>query len=184
MSASEASGFTTAKRMRDGERGIAPSSYRYEAEDPAIAASLVVRPELSIEEAAKVWNAFLELRDTILSDPACYDEIDGKKDMNRTGAMRLSVAFGLSITEVGIEEGRVELADSGEYDYRYRVLVRVSKGARSVDGIGSCRLSEISEKVGDMSRREHFALTKAWTRATKRAISDILGGNEADPLQR
>ena len=83
MSASETSGFTTAKRMRDGERGIAPSSYRYEAEDPAIAASLVVRPELSIEEAAKVWNAFLELRDTILSDPACYDEIDGKKDMNR-----------------------------------------------------------------------------------------------------
>lgn len=155
--------------------------HRYpEAADPALTAELVVRPELSLEDAKRVWNAFLELRGVILSDPSCYDEIDGHREINRTGAMRLALPFGLSITEVGIEEGRVELADSGDYDYRYRVRVRVSKGARSVDGIGSCRLSEIGGKAGDTSRREHFALTKAWTRAAKRAISDILGGNEAD----
>ena len=100
--------------------------------------------------------------------------------MNRTGATRLAVPFGLSIEERGIEEGRVELADEAAWDYRFRVRVRVSKGGRFVDGIGSCRLSEISEKAGDLSRREHFALTKAWTRATKRAIADILGGTEAE----
>lgn len=155
--------------------------HRYpEVADPALTAELVVRPELSLEDAKRVWNAFLELREVILSDPSCYDEIDGHREINRTGAMRLALPFGLSITEVGIEEGRVELADSGDYDYRYRARVRVSKGARSVDGIGSCRLSEINGKAGDLSRREHFALTKAWTRAAKRAISDILGGNEAD----
>ncbi|MGI0053056.1 MAG: hypothetical protein ACRECR_02195, partial [Thermoplasmata archaeon] len=151
-----------------------------ENSDPALAAALVVRPEIGIGEAKTVWNAFLELRDVILSDPACFDEIDGHREMNRTGATRLALPFGLSIEDRGVEEGRVELADSGEFDYRYRVRVRVSNGARFVDGIGSCRLSEVSQKAGDVSRREHFALTKAWTRAAKRAIADILGGTEAD----
>jgi hypothetical protein len=50
---------------------------------------------------------------------------------------------------------------------------------------GSCRLSEINEKAGNLFRREHYALTKAWTRATKRAIADILGGTEAEgPVTR
>ena len=163
----------SAERRRNG--------FRYpESTDPAVAAALVVRPEIGTGEAKAVWNAFLELRDVILSDSACFDEIDGHREMNRTGATRLALPFGLSIEDRGVEEGRVELADSAEFDYRYRVRVRVSKGARFVDGIGSCRLSEISEKAGDLSRREHFALTKAWTRAAKRAIADILGGTEAD----
>ena len=177
MSASE---FKSARQVRDEERGIALGGFRYPQDDPAVSAALLVRAEASLEESKLIWNQFLGLRDTILSDPACYDEIDGHREMNRTGATRLALPFGLSIAELGVEEGRVELADSGEFDYRYRVRVRVSKGARFVDGIGSCRLSEINEKAGDISRREHFALTKAWTRATKRAIADILGGTEAD----
>ena len=178
MSAAE---FKTAKQIRDEERGIAPSSFRYSQEaEPALSAVLLVRAETTIEESKSIWNQFLELRDTILSDPACYDDIEGHREMNRTGATRLALPFGLSIEDRGVEEGRVELADSGEFDYRYRVRVRVSKGARFVDGIGSCRFSEISEKIEGTSRREHFALTKAWTRATKRAIADILGGTEAD----
>lgn len=157
------------------------NGFRYpEGSNHAVTAALVVRPEIGIGEAKTVWNSFLELRDVILSDPACFDEIEGHREMNRTGATRLALPFGLSIEDRGVEEGRVELADSGEFDYRYRVRVRVSKGARFVDGIGSYRLSEISEKAGDLSRREHFALTKAWTRAAKRAIADILGGTEAD----
>ncbi|MGP8132442.1 MAG: hypothetical protein ACLQC0_07240 [Thermoplasmata archaeon] len=141
---------------------------------------LVVSPVIGLDQAKRIWNTFLEFRDTILRDSACYDEIEGSREMNRTGATRLAVPFGLSIEERGIEEGRVELADEAAWDYRFRVRVRVSKGGRFVDGIGSCRLSEISEKAGDLSRREHFALTKAWTRATKRAIADILGGTEAE----
>jgi hypothetical protein len=175
---SAASEFKTGAEIA-AERRL--NGYRYpENPDPATGAALVVRPEIGIGEAKTVWNTFLELRDAILSDPACFDEIDGHREMNRTGATRLALPFGLSIEDRGVEESRVELVDSGEFDYRYRVRVRVSKGARFVDGIGSCRLSEVSEKAGDLSRREHFALTKAWTRASKRAIADILGGTEAD----
>lgn len=178
MSAAE---FKTAKQARDEEHALAPSSFRYaQAAEPAVGAVLLVRAEARIEESKTLWNQFLELRDTILSDPACYDEIAGHREMNRTGATRLALPFGLSIEDRGVEEGRVQLADTGDWDYRYRVRVRISKGGRFVDGIGSCRLSGISEKAGDISRREHFALTKAWTRAAKRAIADILGGTEAD----
>lgn len=138
-----------------------------------------IRPELGYKEAMDLYDQYLKFRDAILGDPACYDDIDGSREMNRTGATRLAVPFGLSIEMRSVEEGRVELADTHEFDYRYRVQVRVSKGSRFVDGIGSCRVSEITTKSANASQREHFALTKAWTRAAKRAIADILGGTEA-----
>ncbi len=177
--------FRTAAQLRDEELRLAVRARESPAHGPepgplAGDHDLVVSPVIGLEDAKRIWNTFLEFRDTILRDPACYDEIEGVREMNRTGATRLAVPFGLSIENRGIDEGRVELADEGTWDYRFRVRVRVSKGGRFVDGIGSCRLSEISEKAGNLSRREHFALTKAWTRAAKRAIADILGGNEAE----
>ena len=177
--------FRTAAQLRDERRRLetrAAGCPSDAGEHLAVTSptDLVVSPVIGLDQAKRIWNTFLEFRDTILRDTACYDEIDGSREMNRTGATRLAVPFGLSIEERGIEEGRVELADEATWDYRFRVRVRVSKGGRFVDGIGSCRLSEISEKAGDLSRREHFALTKAWTRATKRAIADILGGTEAE----
>lgn len=175
---SSSSEFKTAAQLAAEQRA---AGFRYgDDADPAVATALVVRAEVGIPEAKHLWNDFLAIRDVILSDPACFDVIEDRKEMNRTGATRLAVPFGLSIEERAVDGLRVELADTHDYDYRYIVRVRVSKGARFVDGIGSCRLSEISEKSGDTSRREHFALTRAWTRATKRAIADILGGTEAD----
>ncbi len=196
--AERTTGLRTAKELWDEERRLAkpaPTRFRY-TEEPTDAPSVMVRPLAGIEDAKQVWNTGLEFRDVILSDPACYDIIDGRKEMNRTGATRLALAFGLNIEESGVDEGRVELADSGDWDYRFRVRVRVSRGARFVDGIGSCRISEIPRftrekgtagsadyrpaKEVPLSQREHFALTKAATRAKKRAIEDILGGTESD----
>lgn len=139
---------------------------------------MIVAPELDLSQACQLWTKYLDLRDVILDDQTCYDLIGGKREMNRTGATRLATVFGLSIEQLSIEEGRIQ-DDEGNWGYRYRVIVRVSKGKRHVDGIGSCRISEISEETGDFSKREHFALTRASTRATKRAIADILGGTEA-----
>ena len=173
---------TAAELVREAaaKAGPIPARFRYTEGEAVPAAALVVRPELDLAAARSLWNAYLEFRDTILSDPACFDTIGERKEMNRTGATRLAVPFGLSIEDRGLEEGAVQEADTGTWDYRFRVRVRVSKGGRFVDGIGSCRLSEIDPKAGDLSHREHFAMTKAWTRAAKRAIADILGGTEAD----
>jgi hypothetical protein len=194
--------FETAAELARRQAGR-PAPFRYavpgEAAPPEAAppaSSLVVRPELSIQQSVEVWNAYLRFRDAILNDPQCFDVIEGSKEMNRTGATRLAVPFGLSIEEREFEEGGVQDAATNEWDYRFRVRVRVSKGARFVDGIGSCRLSEIPARSKDrgepgtpdfrpgkevpIGQREHFAMAKAWTRAAKRAIADILGGTEAD----
>lgn len=146
---------------------------------PPAPSPLLVLPEVSIEQAKKVWEAYQDFRSFILKDPACYDEIEGSKEMNRTGATRLAVPFGLSIQQDGMDEER--LGD----DARFVVHVRVGKGDRWVGGIGLCRLSEIAEKTKKgqpvpLGQREHFALARAWTRAVKRGIADILGGTEAD----
>ena len=150
-----------------------------EGEPPHTPGDLLVQAEIDLEGSKRIWNAFILYKHVLLNDPECFDVIDGHKEMNRTGATRLALPFGLSIEGKSFDEGRVQDAESGEYDYRYRVQVRVSKGSRFVDGIGSCRLSEIPGAM-PVSKREHFALTKAWTRASKRAIADILGGTEAD----
>ncbi|HZY69984.1 MAG TPA: hypothetical protein VFF67_03275 [Thermoplasmata archaeon] len=158
-----------------GARGATALAALPIAEQP----ELVVAPVVSLERGKQLWAAQQEFKRFILADPACADDIDGSRELNRTGATRLAIAFGLSIEERAIEEGRVELADVNDFDWRYRVRVRVSKGNRFVDGIGSCRISEIPGTM-DPSKREHFALTRAWTRGTKRAIADMLGGTEAE----
>jgi hypothetical protein len=196
MSGGEPEGFETGLDIARKKAMTPDRTFRYGDADPAVTAALVVRPEVDIAAAKSLWNAYLEFRDTILKDPACYDVIEGGKEMNRTGATRLAVPFGLSIEDRGVDEGRVQDAESGDFDYRYRAHVRVSKGARFVDAVGSCRLSEIAAKTKDkgtpgtpdfkpgkdvpIGQREHFAMTKAWTRASKRGIADMLGGTEAD----
>lgn len=180
MSTSEED-FRTAEQLlaeRNGRKG----SFALAAAPAAVA---LIRPEVTVEEARSLWNSYLGLRDVILADPACADDIEGSREMNRTGATRLTIAFGLSIEEGAVEEGSVQSGDDGVWDYRFRVRVRAGKGSRFVDGIGSCRLSEIAAKTKagkevPIGQREHFALTRAWTRAAKRAIADLLGGTEAD----
>ncbi|MGI0130641.1 MAG: hypothetical protein ACREEC_10910, partial [Thermoplasmata archaeon] len=144
-----------------------------------MATALLVRPEVDIEAAKVVWQAYDQLKKFLLADPACYDEIEGSREMNRTGATRLAIPFGLSIEERGVDEKEFE------EDARFIVRIRVSKGGRYVDGIGSSRLSEIpattkNGKPVPLAQREHFALTRAWTRGAKRALADMLGGTEAE----
>ena len=175
----DGAGFERASELAErgsGEQSIAAS---------LAPGQLVVAPEVSLEQAKKLWNEYLGFKNVILADPDCADDIAGHREMNRTGATRLATVFGLTVQITEVSEGRVENAETGEYDYRFLLRVRVGKGNRWVDGIASCRLEEIPDrtKKGESvpySQREHFALTKAQTRAVKRAIADLLGGTEAE----
>lgn len=155
-------------------RGLTPYSHR---ETPVEA--FVIGPVMKEQAAFELWDSFIKFKRAILSDPNCFDTIDGGPEMNRTGATRLATAFGLSL-----ETLRVDEVDMGSGDRRFVVRVRASRGARYADGVGSCRMSEITSRDGKLlepaSKREHFALTRADTRARKRAIADILGGTEAE----
>lgn len=120
--------FRTAAQHRDEQRRLSAdvAGSSRDSDDPqsfVTTPDMVVSPVIGLEQAKRIWNTFLEFRDAVLRDPACYDQIDGAREMNRTGATRLAVPFGLSIEERGIEEGRVELADDPTWDYRFRVRV-------------------------------------------------------------
>ncbi len=190
-----AEGFDQGTQLVD-QRGIAArAAEMISRRRDVVDADYIVRPVVDLEVAKEIWNRFLEIKRVLLDDPACYDIIEGEREMNRTGATRLATAFGLSVEVVRVDEIDC-LDDKRSADHRFIVRIRVSKGARYVDGLASCRLSEIPAmtrpkgKVGDpdyrppkavpYSQREHFAMTRASTRATKRAIADIVGGTEAE----
>lgn len=192
-------GFQTAEelaheRARQGEVGAATALAVAEGERRDLARPLdptdyVMAPVMNLTQAKDVWNAYLDLKNFLLRDDACADNIGSSREMNRTGATRLATAFGLCLETVRIDEGSIRNVEpeqgEPEYDYRFLVRARASRGARFADGIASCRLSEIpaETKKGErvpLSQREHFALTKADTRARKRAIADLLGGTEAE----
>ncbi len=137
-----------------------------------VAASLLVRPEVPIDQMVRVYNAYREFHRYVMSDPDCYDVIDGAKAMNRNGAVRLGVAFGLDI-EILSSDSR----DVGNDDALFVVRARAGKGARHVDAVGTSRLSEVSTKVKELGAREHQARARAETRAVKRAIYGLLGGS-------
>ena len=134
--------FRTAAELRDEQRrhpgGVAGTPSGGE-ERPAIATTtdLVISPVIGLDQAKRIWNTFLQFRDAILRDPACYDQIEGAREMNRTGATRLAVPFGLSIEERGIEEGRVELADEGDVGLP---VPRASPSKQGWSIRGRCRL--------------------------------------------
>lgn len=180
----------------DTSRALAPETGESPEFVPAseMASALLVTPVVSIEQAKQVWESFKAFKAFILQDEACYDDIEGSREMNRTGATRLAIPFGLSIEERSVDE-KTFASDKGKSDTRFIVRVRVSKGQRFVDGVGSARLSEIPEftrekrlkdgrvipvKEVPLGQREHFAYTRAFTRADKRAIADLLGGTEAE----
>jgi hypothetical protein len=160
-----------------------------------MAQSLMITPLIDLEAMKRNWTAIRDYRNFILSDEECYDNIEGSREMNRTGATRLAMAFGLSMEERGVE--RIEFTnDKGRPDIRYIVRVRVGRGQRFADGVGSATLSEIPERTRERGRpgdqdyrpgkevpygqRDHFGYTRAFTRAHKRAIADVLGGTEAE----
>ena len=167
--------ITDRLRKVQGEHNSTPKNNSLMPVEFVSASELVVRPEMDLETAKSLWETFKEFKSFILQDPECYDKIGDSREMNRTGATRLAVPFGLSIEERMTEETKM-----GD-DVRFVVHLRVSKGKRHVDCIGSCRVSEIPDSSKTThSQREHFAYTKAWTRAAKRGIADILGGTEAE----
>ena len=83
--------FRTAAQLRDERQELETRAAGYisDAGEPVAVASptdLVVSPVIGLEQAKRIWNTFLEFHDTILRDPACYDKIEGSRELNRPGA--------------------------------------------------------------------------------------------------
>ncbi len=124
------------------------------------------------DRAIEAYEALERVKRAMLQEGRDYVIIQGHPHMKKFGAVKLGAFFGVS-TEI-LEEEREEDKKSGEV-VRARYKVRASRGGREAVGIGICERREIQGEKTD-----HNVVTKAHTRALKRAILDLLGS--ADPI--
>jgi hypothetical protein len=123
----------------------------------------------NIEAAAKAMDAFDSLKKNMLKEKQDYVQIGGKLAITRAGFSKIALAFGLS--NKVLETRRVKT------DTDYIVHVRASAVApngRFSEASASCSTSEFqgSGITGTIANVE----AKAQTRATSRAIANLVGG--------
>lgn len=98
-----------------------------------------------------------------------YQMIQGKKFKKKSAWRKLATAYCIS-TEIR-EERREDLA-SGNFVYHFKVRAIANNG-RYAEGVGSCS----SDEKG-LAKTEHNTRSIAETRATNRAISNLIGAGE------
>jgi hypothetical protein len=122
------------------------------------------------ESARKAIQAYEELKRAIIQ-PSDVKNISGKNHIKKSGWLRIARAFGLTVEPVSEEYG----VDAGDGSWGYAIVVRaVAPNGASMQGDGMCWSSE----KPTAQRTRHNVRAHAYTRATNRAISNLVGGGE------
>jgi hypothetical protein len=137
---------------------------------PLADAPAVVRPVAAIGEVIDAWNAFVEVKNQLLTQEGTdYLPIQGKPRILKAGWRKVAAAFGIS-TEIR-HEARRDL-EAGAFVYEFVVRALAPNG-RFAEAAGSCASDERA-----FSHKQADVRAQAQTRATSRAISDLVGGGE------
>ena len=119
-------------------------------------------PESSIEQVSQDFKLYQYVLQQIVSK-SDYQEIGSKSFLKKSGFRKLATAFQIS-TELLSEEYNA----TAEY---WKIVVRATlPTGRYADGVGICEKSE-KNKI----RTIHDTYATAYTRATNRAIADLIG---------
>src|SRR5882762_6093980 len=86
----------------------------------ALALATDIEPVMDIVSAKRLWDQFQEFKTAII-EAGDFDKIGDKKDLNRSGWMKLAAAFAVSIEQ--LEESH-EVVDGDPY---WQFRVRASK---------------------------------------------------------
>ena len=122
----------------------------------------------NVERAIAAINAFEALKSRLLVDGKDKVEIGGRSAITRAGFSKIALAFGLS-TEIT----KMSRMKTGDY-YCAHVIARASApNGRYAEGSASCDSTEFR---GNIAGTTHNIESKAATRATNRAIANLVGG--------
>jgi len=123
-----------------------------------------------VERARKAMDAFETIKSTLLESGKDKVEISGKFAITRSGFSKIALAFNLS-TEI-TKISRI----ATEQDYIVHVIARawLPDHIRYAEGSASCSRSEF--KRGGIEGTIHNIESKAATRATNRAVANLVGG--------
>lgn len=155
----------------------------------------VLRPVGSVQQIALAWDMFQELKRALIKEDDYYTDDRGKRQLRIAGWRKFAIAYGLT-TELMAEDYMHDKVEPREWVAR--VVLRVqARGGRSATGIGYFSTREVKHKYlednsivhptkTDKSGApipvplEHLTTSRAYTRALKRAIQDMIGPVEQD----
>lgn len=156
--------YTTRRELAVVDATTAPMT----PEIPAASQGFLM-PLDTADSARAAIAAYEKLKQAIIQ-PSDLQKIGGKQHIKKSGWLRIARAFGLTVEPVS---ERYETADDGTWGYAIVVRAVAPNGA-SMQGDGMCWSSE--KQVAQRTR--HNVRAHAYTRATNRAISNLVGGGE------
>ena len=133
-----------------------------------------VEPLLPMEpEAARAaMQKYRELTDAMLVVDD-WQTLQGGKFVKRSGFQKIATGYGISI-EILVEE--VERDERGQAIRAHAVVRAIHPTGRYQDGSGRCSIDESRFRTGGgRAKVEHDLPATAVTRATSRAISNLVG---------
>lgn len=127
----------------------------------------ILRPIATVENIISTYREYNLLKDKLLIE-SDYQTIKGKKCIKKSGLRKLATAFGIS-TQI-THENRVNV---GDY-FIYEITVRaISPSGRYAEACASCASNE-----REFNHLENDVRATAQTRASNRAIADLIGSGE------
>jgi len=126
----------------------------------------IVAPQLSVEEFKAYWEKFQQLKLQIIEKEDLVN-IQGRDFVKKSGWRKLATLFNIS-TEILQQDVKY---DVDGYVVCVITMVRATApNGRFADGIGVCHYRE-----RNFAHRNHDIISVSATRATNRAISDLVG---------
>ncbi len=132
----------------------------------------MIRPLATPDEALDAWQAFQALKGKLVTHDD-VQHISGRDFVKKSGYLKLAAAFGVN-TEV-IRESKDDLHTQQGFPYfQWRITVRATApNGRYMEAVGACASNERKFAHADAD-----VFAQAQTRATNRAISNLIGGGE------
>ena len=156
MDSSCGSGSMAVKKKNENEIVV--------VEDNSAAISTV-----NVEQALEEWNAYQKITELML-DETDYQQIQGRAFKKKSAWRKYARAFNIT-TEI-IDKDIVKTDKGAVKEASFIVRATLPTG-RYADGWGNC-----SRQEGNKAHPNHDIPATAMTRATNRAIADLIGAGE------
>jgi len=156
MDSSCGSGIMAVKKKKENEIVV--------VEDNSAAISTV-----NVDQALQEWNAYQKITELML-DETDYQQIQGRAFKKKSAWRKYARAFNIT-TEI-IDKDIVK-TDKGQVKEASFIVRATLPTGRYADGWGNC-----SRQEGNKAHPNHDIPATAMTRATNRAIADLIGAGE------
>jgi len=135
-----------------------------------VAQPTMIRPIATADEALEAWEAFQALKGKLVTADD-IQHISGRDFIKKSGYLKIATAFGLNSEIVRAEKDDLTTKEGTAY-FLWRITVRaIAPNGRYMEAVGACASIE-----RQFAHKDADVFAQAQTRATNRAISNLIGG--------